>query len=394
MATLLQRHFVLLSVGTALLFLLCGALVTDSSKDMFKSSTLNRATSHVSSLTLINLLGMEIPAFHKTVQAQVEPQTTTTSSFFFQLATGIHPGDLRSLLGRELPGLLTYDDARILVKGKDFELADLYVESPAPAHTVIEMPETPAPAEKPTETPKPADDKPAVPIAPGDSKKKSVFVYHTHNRESWIGISKPAPATDSIDHPSQNITLVGKKLGEALSAKGIGTQVNTDDFYQKLLDNGRSYPFSYAESLKAVRAATQQNRDLKFYFDLHRDSNGTREKTTVKINAKNYARLLFVVGTRNKNHEQNEKFARELHALMEKKYPALSRGIIAKTASEGNGEYNQSISPGSLLVEVGGTHNTIQECYNTAEAFADVFAEYYWQAEEVSKTNSQKPDKR
>lgn len=48
--------------------------------------------------------------------------------------------------------------------------------------------------------------------------------------------------------------------------------------------------------------------------------------------------------------------------------------MILKGTNEGNGVYNQSVSAGSLLLEFGGTNNTLEECYNTAEAFTDVKA--------------------
>ncbi|WP_375143094.1 stage II sporulation protein P [Paenibacillus sp. D2_2] len=50
---------------------------------------------------------------------------------------------------------------------------------------------------------------------------------------------------------------------------------------------------------------------------------------------------------------------------------------MLKSAKQGNGEYNQSISPGSLLIEIGGTNNTPQESQRAAEALADVLAKYY-----------------
>ena len=83
--------------------------------------------------------------------------------------------------------------------------------------------------------------------------------------------------------------------------------------------------------------------------------------------------MLFVIGTANPNHLANKKLAEELHARLEVSYPGLSRGIILKGSNQGNGVYNQSISEGALLLEFGGTNNTLEECYNTAEAFADVF---------------------
>lgn len=86
---------------------------------------------------------------------------------------------------------------------------------------------------------------------------------------------------------------------------------------------------------------------------------------------------MFVIGGGNPAYKENKKFAEALHALLNKKYPGISRGVLLKSALQGNGEYNQSISKGSLLLEFGGINNTLQENLLSAEAFADVFAEYY-----------------
>jgi len=391
MAALIQRQFVLLSFVTAFLFVITGFMALSGNRVMVASTTIQQATSHISSLALIKLMGQEIPALTETVQAADGRETGSVASFMFELVTSIHPGDLRSLLGRELPGLLTIDDARIVVAGKGMTLDQLYVEYPTVPREEIEVPPVSQTGEGGKEQEEQADNKtpPAEP-KPAANGKKLVFVYHTHNRESFISETKQDKGANQVDHPTRNITLVGRKLGEALKERGIGTEVNTDDIYQKLLNQGLKYPLSYAESLKVVKAAAQRNRELNYFFDLHRDT-APRKQTTTVIKGKTYARILFVIGKRNKNHEQNEQFAKELHALMEKKYPELSRGVIEKGAKADHGEYNQSVSPGSLLIEIGGTENTLQECYNTAEALADVFAEYYWQAERVSKPISEKP---
>ena len=41
-----------------------------------------------------------------------------------------------------------------------------------------------------------------------------------------------------------------------------------------------------------------------------------------------------------------------------------------------NGIYNQDISPNSILIEVGGVDNTIEEVYNTMNALADILNKY------------------
>ncbi|USG63903.1 stage II sporulation protein P [Brevibacillus ruminantium] len=397
MAPLIQRQFIILSFITALLFVGTGFLAMSGNRVMIASSAVQRAASHVSSLVMLKWMGQEIPALTNTVQASSDKGANSVTGFIFQLATSIHPGDLRSLLGRELPGLMTEEDARYVVAGKGSTLADLYVEYPR-LHGSSGDEAPPAASEEPvvevlspqvTEEGKDNKEKPAPTPTTGD--RKVVYVYQSHNRESWLSETKPVGT--SVDHPERNISMVGKHFGEKLNDLGIGTEINQEDIYQRLLDKGKSYPLSYAESLLSVKAAKESNRELHYFFDLHRDT-APRSETTITIKGKTYARILFVVGKRNKNYEKNEAFAKEFHQLLEQKYPGLSRGVMEKGDKTDHGEYNQSISPGSLLIEVGSKYNTLQESLLTAEAMAEVFAEYYWQAEKVAKPVGEQPAKR
>lgn len=392
MATLIQRQFVVLSFITAFLFIMTGMLSLGGNRIMIASSAIQQAASHVSSLAMLSWMGQEIPTLNQTVQSSSDRQANSVTGFLFQLATSIHPGDLRSLLGRELPGMVTRDDARFIVEGKGASPADFYVEYPPHPKQIIDA----SPSESVTKPAdqaqdKPADKKPAPVGKPNTGAEKVVFVYSTHNRESWYSETKAVG--DSVNHPTRNISLVSKHLAEALSDKGVGAEASTDDIYQELIDRKMDYALSYAQSLRVVKAATEKNRELFYFFDLHRDT-APRNRTTATIKGKTYARVLFVIGKGNKGHEKNEAFATELHNLMEKMYPELSRGVMEKGAKTGHGEYNQSISSGSLLMEIGGTENTLQESLNTAEALADVFAAYYLQAEKVGKPVAEEPAKR
>lgn len=207
------------------------------------------------------------------------------------------------------------------------------------------------------------------------SVNSQVFIYHTHNRESWKYVARNKTGS-AIDDPDTNISLVGKQLGSLLNKKGISATADNGDIYKRLADQKLGYSSAYMESRKVVDAAVKANPSLGFFFDIHRDGDVPRSLTTESIGGKSYARILFVIGTGHSDYAQNKKFAEALDGLMDKKYPGLSRGVMVKDAKEGNGEYNQSVSPGSLLLEVGGANNTLQESLLAAEAFADVFAEY------------------
>lgn len=393
MATLIQRQFAVLSFITAFLFVMTGVISLGGNRLVITSSTIQQAASHISSLAILGWMGQEIPVLSETVQAQADERTNSVTGFLFRLATNISPGDLRSLLGRELPGMVTTEDARFVVQGKGASLADFYLEYPAHPKQVTDNTQiVPIVETKPEDTSKQPEEAKPTPVPNSiTGGKKVVYVYNSHNRESWFSETKPVGT--SVDHPTRNISLISKRLSEALNEKGIGSDVSTDDIYQQLLNKKQDYSLSYAESLRVVKAATEKHRDLNYFFDLHRDT-APRERTTVTINGKSYGRILFVIGKRNKSYEKNEAFATELHNLMEKMYPGLSRGVMEKGAKTDHGEYNQSLSPGSLLVEIGGTENSVQESLNTAEALADVFATYYLQAEKVGKTVSDEPAKR
>ncbi len=95
------------------------------------------------------------------------------------------------------------------------------------------------------------------------------------------------------------------------------------------------------------------------------------------INGVEYARTFFVIGGNHTNHKHNLHLAEELHNRLEEKYPGLSRGVIIKEGAGTNGLFNQDLSQQSILIEVGGVENSLDETYRSAEALADVFAEFY-----------------
>ncbi|WP_239617733.1 stage II sporulation protein P [Cohnella mopanensis] len=205
--------------------------------------------------------------------------------------------------------------------------------------------------------------------------KPKVYIYHTHNRESWKNVASKKGT--SYDDPTVNITMVGTYMGEVLQKRGIMSIVSKIDYTEKLKAQKLSYSLSYSESRKSVKKAIEDQPSLSYFFDIHRDADVPRKTTTVTINGKAYARILFVIGTAHPNYAENKKLAEALNKRLNQKYPGLSRGVLSKSAHQGNGEYNQSISPGSLLLEFGGVNNTLEENLLAAEAFSDVFAEYY-----------------
>jgi stage II sporulation protein P len=140
-----------------------------------------------------------------------------------------------------------------------------------------------------------------------------------------------------------------------------------------------------------VQTAMTNNRDYHYFIDIHRDSQ-RRDKTTVTINGKSYAKVAFIIGGKNPNYEKNAKLAKELHDRLQKKYKGLSRGVIIKNAAGSNSIYNQNLSENAILMEFGGVDNTFDELNRSADALADVFSDFYWQAEKVNTDIKQPAD--
>ena len=59
--------------------------------------------------------------------------------------------------------------------------------------------------------------------------------------------------------------------------------------------------------------------------------------------------------------------------ISNKYYPGLSKGILKKEGEGVDGIYNQDISSNSVLIEVGGVYNNIDEVLNTTEALSNIF---------------------
>ncbi|QIZ68426.1 stage II sporulation protein P [Geobacillus subterraneus] len=373
----LKKLFMLVIVGCMMMFMLVGALTSLRPEYRPSSSSLNDMAAHFPEETFIRLFGLENRYFAQLLPK--ERQQTNYSSLLFRLATSINPDDPRSLLGSELPGFALYD-SKILIAGEGTDYTNIPYESAPPLEVMLA--ERQASVEELEQAEQNQDEKPLPPPAQTTGGREVVYIYHTHTRESYLPALKGVTDPDLAFHQSVNVTKVGEKLMEELEKRGIGAQINKTDIEAELLKKGMKYGQAYDMSRQTVVAAMKQNRDLQYFVDIHRDAH-RRKHTTTTINGVDYARVAFIVGGENAEYEKNLQLATELHHLLQKKYPGLSRGVIKKQGAGTDGKFNQDLSGNAILVEFGGVDNTFAELFRSAAAFADVFSEYYWQAEKV-----------
>lgn len=375
--TSLKKMMVLAVLGCMMMFILIGLMTSLKPEYRISSSSVNNVTNHFPEEMFVHVLSFENHYFSQGLPK--EQQKTNYSSVLFRMATSINPDDPRSLLGGELPGFALYD-SKIIVAGEGTDYTNMPYESAPPLEVMLA--EREASFESLHQADKDNEEKPVPPPKMTTGGKKVVYIYQTHTYESYLPALKGVTDPDLAFHRTVNVTKVGQKLAEEMEKRGIGAEESNVDIQKKLAEKGMKYYQSYDMSRETVVEAMAHNRDLQYFIDIHRDSR-RRKYTTVTINGVDYARIAFIIGGENAKYEKNLQLATELHRLLQKKYPGLSRGVIEKKGAGTNGKFNQDLSENAILVEIGGVDNTFQELFRTATALADVFSEYYWQAEKV-----------
>lgn len=379
------RTFFILSLCSMAVFVMLGlAGSLQRSADTSPWQSMKGLASSLSSHLFRSMLAMELPRM--TTDKETSPlEAGRMAVFLIRFLTDLNPHDPKSLLAREMPGM--NPQPSVLLRpgsgGRDEAPQDI---EPIPSgqgsgqSSFFYPPDDPAPEDFPDEEPEPEE---PTPLPDDTSGEKAVFIYHSHNRESFL----PELGPDAKD-PSDskiNVTLVGKRLARQLEAKGIGAISSSKDYASSV--KSYNWNLSYKYSRQTVQQALAGYKNLEYFFDIHRDSQ-RRSKTTVEIGGKDYAQVYFIIGHKNPNWKQNEAFANRIHEKLEERYPGLSRGIWGKTAANGNGEYNQSMAPNSVLIEIGGIENTLEECYRTVDALAEVIAGIYWESRDAEKVDS------
>ncbi|AWE07349.1 stage II sporulation protein P [Lysinibacillus sp. 2017] len=205
-----------------------------------------------------------------------------------------------------------------------------------------------------------------------DDKNPVVFIYHTHNHESYLPEHNITQFGEPFS-PTKNVTLVGKALSEALKENNINSVYSETDIFEMLQEQNLTFNDAYTISREVVQDAVNKYNSIKMVFDIHRDSE-KRTTTTIKIDGINYARIGFVVSKTSDNYEKNKAFANRIHEKLEQLYPGLSKGVSEKGVNPRN-TYNQDVYDQAALLNIGGVENTLEESYRTTNALAKAIKE-------------------
>ena len=203
-----------------------------------------------------------------------------------------------------------------------------------------------------------------------------VLIVHTHATEGYTQ-SDGYRYTESSYYRTLdsdcNMLRVGAYLTQLLRSRGI------EVLHDTTLHDYPSYTGSYSASRKTVSRYLEENPSICLVLDLHRDAletdSGKQLPVKLNVDGASTAQLMLVMGTdagglHNPNWEENLALAVKLYARLERNTPGICRYISLRKE-----RFNQDLSPGALLVEVGAAGNTMPEALATAEHLAAAIAD-------------------
>ena len=202
-----------------------------------------------------------------------------------------------------------------------------------------------------------------------------VLIIHTHGSESYT--MPPGQEYDVSDtfrtlDTNCNMIRVGDEMARTLTECGISV------VHDRSLYDYPSYSGAYNRSLASIERYLEKYPSISFVLDVHRDAvqdaNGNQFKLLCGEDA-GAAQLEFVIGSNGGglSHDlwrENLKLACAVQETLYKDYPTLMRPVTVR-----NSRYNQHMTTGSLLVEVGTAGNSLEEAVNGARLFAAGFAQ-------------------
>lgn len=193
---------------------------------------------------------------------------------------------------------------------------------------------------------------PAVKIAEHSSAPQ-VLIYHTHTTESYDCVARSTDLTKSV-------YAVGDKIAEQLQAAGIGV------LHDKTVHDYPAYDGSYDRSIVTMQNDIKKYPGIQVTLDIHRDAmhrdDGTMLKTTSVVGGKKAAQLMILAGCDDDgslgfpNWECNLRLALRLQKQLAGDAPGLARPIDFCAR-----RYNENVTKGSLLIEIGTDANTLEE---------------------------------
>ena len=203
----------------------------------------------------------------------------------------------------------------------------------------------------------------------GSADAPQVLILHTHGSEAYTmpaGEEYTPNGSYRTADTEKNMIRVGDEMAAVLSQYGISVlhdrQIHDTD-----------YNSAYDKSYSSAAAYLEQYPSISFVLDVHRDAISDAEGRQYKVVSQEdprAAQVSIVMGSSYDAWLDNLRLAAAVQGHLLEQHPTLMRPIILRYYG-----YNQSLSTGSMLVEIGAAGNSLDEAVYAARLFAAGFAE-------------------
>lgn len=195
----------------------------------------------------------------------------------------------------------------------------------------------------------------------------TVLIVHTHSSEAYTmeaGFEYPESDELRTQDSRYSVIRIGDEIAQILQDAGIEVLHNTEP------NDYPNYNGAYERMRQIIEGYLAAYPTIQMVLDLHRDAaedaGGAPVALTAYPGGEACAELMLVVGTDegglpHPDWRENLANALKLQALLNRSAPGLCRDLDLRTE-----RFNQHETPGSLLVEVGASGNTLAEALRSA----------------------------
>ncbi len=198
-----------------------------------------------------------------------------------------------------------------------------------------------------------------------------ILIVHTHGTESFARDgTEPYTETGTAHTTDAGYSVI--RLGDEIAR--IFGEMGLSVLHDTTLYDYPAYDGAYDRARAGIEAVLAEHPTVQMVLDVHRDAlvgaDGTVYKPVLEVDGVKTAQVMLLVGTDDAgayfpDWTEHLALAMQLQRQMDALWPDLARPITLRTA-----RFNQQLTKGSLLVEIGSHGNTLDEALAGARLFA------------------------